>query len=128
MSRGIGGWLLVCCLVLTSYGALGASLSVFLKNFYTEYEVVKQCQEEAQLTTADAESAKGAMAKIEAHYLQRDASINKDRLLKEAAVNKKEGFRIATRSAKVNLREYCRASLNELLAKAQEVDTSAKSH
>ena len=66
---------------------------------------------------------KAAIAKIETHYLQRDASINKDRLLKEAVANKDEGFRIATRSRKSDLRQYCRISLNELLAKAEEIDS-----
>jgi hypothetical protein len=124
MRRSAGGWLLAGCVVLISQGAFAANLSASLKNFYTEYEVVKQCQEEAQLSAADADQAKAAMAKIETHYLQRDASINKDRLLKEAVVNKDEGFRIATRSLKSDLRQYCRVSLKELLAKAEEIDAS----
>jgi hypothetical protein len=32
------------------------------------------------LTAADAATAKDAMAKIEAYYLQRDSSINKDKV------------------------------------------------
>jgi hypothetical protein len=116
----------VAGLVLVSGGALGSNLSTSLKNFYAEYEVVKQCAEEAQLTAGDAELAKTAIDKIEAHYLRRDASINKERLLKAAIADKDEGFRIATRGAKTDLRPYCRVSLKELLAKADEIEASSK--
>jgi hypothetical protein len=125
MLRGAGAWLVAGFLVMLAPAAQAGGLSVFLKNFYTEYEVVKQCVEQSHLSSADAEPAKTAMTAIERHYLQRDSSINKDRLQQEAAVNKKEGFRIATRSNKVDLRQYCRASLNDLLSKAQEVQGSA---
>ena len=124
MRRGAGGWL-VAGLVLVSGGALGSNLSTSLKNFYAEYEVVKQCAAEAQLTAGDAELAKAAIAKIEAHYLGRDASINKERVLKAAVADKDEGFRIATRGNKSDLRPYCRVSLKELLAKAEEIDSNA---
>jgi hypothetical protein len=117
-----GAWLFAACLVLGSSGAYAVSLSASLRNFYTEYEVVKQCEQLAQLSAADSETAKQAIAKIEAHYLQRDARIDKDVLLKEAVANKDEGFRIATRGLKTNLREYCRVSLNDLIAKAEEID------
>jgi hypothetical protein len=126
MLRGASAWLLAACAVLISQGALGVSLSASLRNFYTEYEVVKQCLEQAQLSAADGETAKAAIAKIETHYLERDASIKKEVLLKEAVANKDEGFRIATRSLKSNLRQYCRATLNELLAKAGEIDAISK--
>jgi hypothetical protein len=75
-------------------------------------------------SAADAELAKTAMAKIETHYLARDSRINKDALLKAAVANKNEGFRIATRGSKVDLRQYCRATLKELLDKAEEIDAS----
>jgi trimethylamine:corrinoid methyltransferase-like protein len=119
------GWL-VAGLAMVSGGALASNLSTSLKNFYAEYEVVKQCAEEAQLTATDAELAKAAIAKIEAHYLGRDASIDKDRVLKAAIADKNDGFRIATRGAKSDLRPYCRVSLKELLAKAEELDASIK--
>ena len=125
MRRDARGWILAGSLVLMSQGALGASLSTALKNFYAEYEVVKQCQEEAQLSAADAERAKGAIAKIEAHYLQRDASIDKERLLKQAVADKNDGYRIATRNSNSDLKYFCRASLKELLEKAEEVGPSA---
>jgi hypothetical protein len=125
MRARAAGWL-VAGLAMISGGALGSNLSTSLKNFYAEYEVVKQCAEEAQLTTGDAELAKAAIDKIEAHYLRRDASINKERVLKAAIADKDEGFRIATRGSKTDLRPYCRVSLNELLAKAEEIEASAK--
>jgi hypothetical protein len=124
MRRGAAGWL-VAGLAVVSGGALASNLSTSLKNFYAEFEVVKQCAEEAQLTAADAELAKAAIAKIETHYLRRDASINKERVLKAAVADKDEGFRIATRGNKSDLRPYCRVSLKELLAKAEEIDASA---
>jgi hypothetical protein len=126
MLRGASALFLAGCVVLIAHAAQAAGLSVSLRNFYTEYEVVKQCLEQAQLSASDAEPAKAAITTIERHYLQRDPSLNTDRLLQEAAANKKEGFRIATRSNKVDLRQYCRTSLNELLVKAQEIDASAK--
>ena len=52
--------------------------------------------------------------------------MKKDALLKVAIANKDEGFRIATRSLKSNVRQYCRVTLNELLAKAEEIDASTK--
>ncbi len=127
MLRGIGGWLLAGCVALIAHGAQGANLSVSLRNFYTEYEVVKQCLDQAQLPPDDAETAKAAIAKIETHYVQRDTSINKDRLRKEAAANKDQGFKMVAATRKVDLRQYCRVSLNELLTKAQEIEANAKS-
>jgi hypothetical protein len=70
MRRGAGGWLLAGCVVAISQGALGANLSTSLKNFYAEYEIVLQCQQQAQLAAADADQAKAAIAKIETHYLR----------------------------------------------------------
>jgi hypothetical protein len=126
MRRVVGGWLLAGFVMLIGEGALGMSLSTSLKNFYAEFEVVKQCAEQAQLTTADADLAKAAIAKIEAHYLQRDASFDKDRVLKAAIADKDEGFRIATRNRNSDLRHYCRLSLKELLTKAEEIDPGTK--
>ena len=121
MRRGAIGWILAGWLALTWAGPAAANYSTSLKNFYAEYEVVKQCQQEAQLSATDAETAKAAITKIEAHYLQRDASIDKARLLKQAVADKNDGFRIATRGSKSDLRHYCRLSLKELLAKAEEI-------
>jgi hypothetical protein len=119
------GWLAAGA-VLVSGGALGGNLSTSLKNFYAQNEVVQQCALVAQLTAADAESAKAAIVKIEAHYLQRDASIDKDRVLQAAVADKNDGFRIATRNSGQDLRFYCQVSLKELLDKAEEIDQSSK--
>ncbi|HXG77762.1 MAG TPA: hypothetical protein VNJ31_00295 [Methyloceanibacter sp.] len=121
------GWCFVVLVAAMGHGALAANLSTSLKNFYAEYEVVKLCAEEAQLSAADAELAKAAIDKIEAHYLKRDASINKERVLKAAIADKDEGIRIATRGGnKSDLGTYCRVSLKELLAKAEEIEATAK--
>lgn len=121
-----GGWLLAGYVVLMSQGALGANLSASLRNFYAEYAIVLQCQEQAQLSATDADAAKAAIAKIETHYLQRDSAIDKDRLLKQAVADKNEGFKILARSGPSGLRPYCRQSLNELLAKGDEIDPSGQ--
>jgi hypothetical protein len=126
MRLGAGGRLLAGSVVLVLQGALGGNLSVSLKNFYAEYDVVVQCREQAQLGAADADLAKAAIAKIETHYLKRDSSIDKDRLLKAAVADKDEGFKIVTRSGRSDLKPYCRMSLNELLGKAEEIDPSGK--
>jgi hypothetical protein len=126
MRLGAGGWLLAGSLVLVAQGALGADLAGWLRNFYAEYLVVKQCQEQAQLPPASSEAAKGAIAKIEAYYLKRDPHIDKAHLMKRAVADKDDGFRIATRNSDSDLRDYCRASLKELLDKADEVDPNGK--
>jgi hypothetical protein len=119
-------WLVAGAVVLLAQSAWAVSFSSSLKNFYTQFEVVKQCHERAQLSATDAELAKAAIAKIETHYLARDARINKDALLKAAVANKNEGFRIATRGSKVDLRQYCRATLKELLDKAEEIEAAQR--
>jgi hypothetical protein len=124
--RGASGWILAGSLVVFAQAALAGNLSTSLKNFYAEYEVVKQCQVVSQLSPADAEAAKSAIAKIEAYYLKRDSSIDKERVLKQAVADKDDGFRIATRNNSADLRYYCRASLKELLAKAEEVAPGEK--
>jgi hypothetical protein len=123
----LDAWLLVGCVALVSETALAGNFSSSLKNFYAEYEVVKQCQQETQLSVADTELAKGAIAKIEAYYMKRDTSIDKERLLKQAVSDKNDGFRIATRNRNSDLRSFCQVSLKELLEKAEEVEASTKS-
>jgi hypothetical protein len=121
------GWILAGSIVCLAHVALASNFSTALKNFYTEYEVVKQCQIESQLSPADAGLAKGAIDKIEAYYLQRDASIDKAHLMQQAVANKDDGFRIATRNSNAgDLRDFCRVSLKELLEKAEEVDPTGK--
>lgn len=126
MRLGGFGWLLAGSVMLLLQGALAGNLSVALRNFYAEYEIVVHCQKHAQVSAGDVERAKVAIAKIETHYLQRDSSIDKDRLLKQAVADRDEGFKIVTRSAKSDLRPYCRMSLNELLTKGEELDAAGK--
>ena len=124
MRLGAGGWLLAGCVMLVSHGALGGNLSASLKNYYAEYEIVLQCEENAQLTEADADAAEDAIDKIEDYYLKRDSSIDTDRLIDQAVADKDEGFRIMARSGG-GLRPYCRQSLRELLGKAEEIGVIA---
>ena len=126
MRLGAYGWLLAGSVMLLPQGLFAGNLATALRNFYAEYEIVLQCQKHAQVAAADVERAKAAIAKIETHYLQRDSSIDKNRLLKQAVADKNEGFKIVTRSAKSDLRPYCRMSLNELLAKGEELDAAGK--
>jgi len=124
MRLGAGGWILACCVVVMSGSAFAISLSAALKNYYAEYEIVVQCATQAQLSADDAEAAKTAIAKIEAYYLEKDASIDKAHLLKAAIADKNEGFRIMARSGS-GLRPYCRQSLHELLTKVEEIGPSS---
>ena len=124
MRLGAGGWLLAGCVMVMPHAALGGNLSASLKNYYAEYEIVLQCEEQAQLTEADADAAETAIEAIEAYYLNKDSSIDKEHLLKLAVADKNEGFRIMARSGVSGLRPYCRQSLRELLIKAKEIAPS----
>ena len=97
-------------------------LSVSLKNYYTDYEIVVECSGKAHLTAADAEAAKSAIAKIEAHYLNREPSINKEHLLKEAVSNKNAAFKMVKGQNQVEAGRFCKASLNDLVGKLRELD------
>jgi hypothetical protein len=125
MRLGAGGWLSAGLVVLMSQAALAGNLSASLKNYYAEYEIVLQCQLESQLSAEDTDAAKAAIAKIETYYLKRDASIDKEHLLKQAVADKNEGFRIMARSGQSGLRAYCRQSLQELLLKAGDIGPSS---
>ena len=39
-------------------------LSIYFRDYYTEYQVIKECAARAQLTPEDAANAKAAMGKI----------------------------------------------------------------
>ena len=121
MRLGARGWsLAVFCMVLMSGSALAGNLSASLKNYYAQFEIVVTCEEQEQLSTAEADAAEAAMDKIETYYLKKDSSIDKDRLLDQAAADKDEGLRIMSRSGG-GLRPYCRQSLRDLLNKAEEI-------
>jgi hypothetical protein len=124
MRFGARGWSLAVCMVLMSGSALAGNLSASLKNYYAQFEIVVTCEEQDQLTTAEADAAEAAMDKIEAYYLKKDSSIDKDDLLDQAAADKDEGLRIMSRSGG-GLRPYCRQSLRDLLNKAEEIGAVA---
>ncbi|HET7448176.1 MAG TPA: hypothetical protein VFJ49_09755 [Methyloceanibacter sp.] len=117
--------LLVCCGALLPLAAHAAGLSIYLRNYYTEYQVVKDCTDRAQLSAEDAVKAKDAMAKIEAYYLQRDTSINKDKLVKQAVSNKNQAFKMMKETTKIDAREFCRGSLNDLVNKLHDIEADA---
>ncbi len=127
MRLGARGWSLAVCLVLMSAGALASNFSASLKNYYAQFEIVVACEEQAQLSEAEADAAEAAMDKIESYYLKKDASIDKDHLLDLAEADRDEGFRIMGRSGG-GLRPYCRQSLRELLMKAEEIAPVASEH
>ena len=61
------------------------------------------------------------MAKIEAYYLKRNSSINKDKVMKQAVTNKNQAFKMMKETTKVDARQFCRASLNDLVSKVSEM-------
>jgi hypothetical protein len=119
--------LIACCATLLSSLAAHAApqLSMYLKNYYADYQIVQDCSDKAQLTAIDEKMAKDAMAKIEAYYLQRDSSIDKARVLKQAASNKNAAYKMIKETNKVDSRQFCRASLNDLVSKLHEIDADA---
>jgi hypothetical protein len=127
MRLGARGWSLAVCLVLAPGVALASNFSASLKNYYAQFEIVVACEEQAQLSEAEADAAEAAMDKIESYYLKKDASIDKDHLLDLAEADRDEGFRIMGRSGG-GLRPYCRQSLRELLMKAEEIAPVASEH
>lgn len=121
MRFGAFGLVLAGSIFGASIGEAAISLSVALKNYYAEYEIVQQCERRSQLTGEDVEAAGTAMSKIEKYYLDRDGKLNKARLKKQATKDKNDSFKILARSGASGMRPYCQMSLNELLRKAQEV-------
>jgi hypothetical protein len=126
MPRRSGYLLPALCAAFMPLAAQAApGLSVSLKNYYTDYEIVVECSGNAQLTAQDAEAAKSAIAKIEAHYLNRDPSINKEHLLKEAVSNKNAAFKMVKSQNQVEAGRFCKASLNDLVGKLRELDPAS---
>lgn len=128
MRLGARGWSLTVCLVLMSAGALASNFSASLKNYYAQFEIVVACEEQAQLSEAEADAAEAAMDKIERYYLKKDASIDKNHLLEQAEADRDEGFRIVARGSNADLRPYCRQSLRDLLMKAEEIGPLTSGH
>lgn len=100
-------------------------LGIYLKAYYIDYEIIKDCATRNQLSDKDVQNAKDALAKIEADYLRRDPGIKKDVLMKQALSNKNTGFKMIYETGKVDLRQYCRASLNDIMGKLQDIETAS---
>jgi hypothetical protein len=111
-------------LPLAAYAA-APHLGIYLKTYYTDYEIVKDCAGRGRLSAAEAGAAKAAIAKLEAYYLLRDPSIKKDVLIKQAASNEDAAFKMMLTTQKVDLREFCRAALNDLMDKVHDIDAAA---
>jgi hypothetical protein len=128
MQRSTSCLLFASLAILVPLGASAAgNLSVFLKNYYTDYAIVLDCSGKSQLSPADAEAAKGAIAKIEAYYLNRDPSLNKDHLLKQATANKNDAFKMVKTQTPIEAGRFCKASLNDLVGKLREIDPASTS-
>lgn len=125
MVRPTVWFLLACCAALLPLAAHAEGLSIYLRNYYTEYQVVRDCSDHANLTAEDAAEAEEAMAKIEAYYLSRDSSINKDKLVKQAVSNKNQAFKMMKQTSKVDAREFCRGSFNDLVGKVRDIEAGA---
>ncbi len=121
MTRFADRFALPCCAVLLPLAAHTSPLSIYLRDYYTEYQVVKECVAQAHLSAADEETARGAIATIETYYLRRDPLIDKASLRKQAIRNKNSAFRMIMQTNKVDLREYCLGSLHDLLGKSRSI-------
>jgi hypothetical protein len=121
MVRPANRFVLPCCAVLLPLAAHTSPLSIYLRDYYTEYQVVKECEIRASLSADDTTTAKSAIATIEAYYLRRDPSIDKASLKKQAIKNKNSAFRMVMQTEKVDLREFCLGSLHDLLSKSHGI-------
>jgi hypothetical protein len=100
-------------------------LGVYLKTYYTDFQIVKACVAQSRLKAADAEAAKDAISKVEAYYLHRDPSIKKDVLSKQAISNTNAAFKMMNTTNKVDIPQYCHSSLDELVDKAHQIESGA---
>ena len=122
---GVWGMILACATVTSVPASAAISLSVALKNYYAEYEIVEQCARAAQLTQEDVATAGTAIEAIEQYYFGRDKGLNKASLKRQAVADKNDSFKILERSGESGFRPYCQMSLNELVRKAREVGEPA---
>jgi hypothetical protein len=120
-------FVLLCCAVLLPLAAHASPLSIYLRDYYTEYQVIKECTLRDRLSADDAASAKSAITTIEAYYLRRDPHINKTSLKKQAVRNKNSAFKMVMQTEKVDLREFCLGSLHDLLGKSRGIVADATS-
>ena len=116
---------LPCCAVLLPLAAHSSPLSIYLRDYYTEYQVVKECAVRTHLSADDAATAKSAITTIETYYLRRDPLIDKAGLRKQAIKNKNSAFRMIMQTNKVDLRDFCLGSLNDLLSKSKGIVADA---
>lgn len=121
MFRLTDRYVLPCCAVLLPLAVHTSSLSVYLRDYYTEYQVVKECASRAHLSSDGASTAKSAITTIETYYLRRDPLIDKASLLKQAIKNKNSAFGMIMQTNKVDLREFCLGSLHDLLGKSHGI-------
>jgi hypothetical protein len=101
-------------------------LGPYLKTYYTDYLVVKDCADQHHLSAGDVAKAKDALTKIEAYYVHRDPSINKDKLMKLAISNKAAAYKIMRETQKVDAGVYCRSSLNDLMGKLHDINAAGE--
>lgn len=113
------------CLLSLSAQADQPHLGLYLKTYYTDFQVVKDCAAQHHLTDADVARAKDALAKIEAYYVKRDPAINKDKLMKLAIQNKAAAYKIMRETNKVDTGIYCRSTLKDLISKLHDIDAGA---
>ncbi len=121
MFRLADRFLLPCCAVLLPLAAHTSPLSVYLRDYYTEYQVVKECAIRAHLSADDSATAKSAITTIETYYLRRDPAIDKASLRKQAVKNKNAAFKMMRDTNKVDPREFCLGSLHDLLGKSRDI-------
>lgn len=126
-ARHFGVWGMVLAGVACVAAPAGAaiSLSMALKNYYAEFEIVEQCARQSQLSKEEVDTAVTALGAIEKYYLGRDHDLNTARLKRLAVADKNDSFKILERSGESGFRPYCQMSLNELLRKAKEVGEPA---
>jgi hypothetical protein len=126
MSRPAYRFCLAACAGLLSFSAQAAThLGVYLKTYYTDFQVVTDCANHNRLRPADLAKAKDALSKIEAYYVHRDPAINKDKLMKQALANNKIAYKMMAETQKIDPGVFCRSSLNDLMSKLREIDGDA---
>ena len=120
-------FLLAGCAMILPLTAVAATqhLGMYLKTYYTDYQVVRDCAAHHHLTAGDVDKAKDALAKIEAYYVHRDPEINKDKLMKQALSNNKIAYKMMMETQKVDAGIYCRSSLNDLMGKLHDIEAGA---
>ncbi len=113
------------CLLAFSAQAAAPHLGLYLKIYYTDYQVVKGCAAQRHLADDDVTKAKAALDKIEAYYLKRDPAIDKDKLMKLAIRNKAIAYKVVRESNKVDFGVYCRSTLKDLMSKLHDIGADA---